>query len=59
MKHKKFIDELKDLGVVLVEGTNHYKAYYNGRQTVVNRHPTHEYSKLYMERIKRQLGIKK
>lgn len=24
MKHKKFIDELKGLGVVLVDGTNHY-----------------------------------
>lgn len=35
MKHKKFIDELKGLGVVLVDGTNHYKAYYNGKQTVV------------------------
>ena len=33
MKHKKFIDELKGLGVVLVDGTNHYKAYYNGKQT--------------------------
>ena len=31
MKHKKFIDELKGLGVVLVDGTNHYKAYYNGK----------------------------
>ena len=30
MKHKKFIDELKGLGVMLVDGTNHYKAYYNG-----------------------------
>lgn len=35
MKHKQFIDELKDLGVVIVDGTNHYKAYYNGRQSVI------------------------
>lgn len=58
MKHKKFIDELKGLGVVLVDGTNHYKAYYNGKQTVVVRHPVQEYSKRYMELIKKQLGIK-
>lgn len=58
MKHKKFIDELKGLGVVLVDGTNHYKAYYNGKQTVVVRHPVQEYSKRYMELIKTQLGIK-
>ena len=58
MKHKKFIDELKGLGVVLVDGTNHYKAYYNGKQTVVVRHPAQEYSNRYMELIKKQLGIK-
>ncbi len=58
MKHKKFIDELKGLGVVLVDGTNHYKAYYNSKQTVVVRHPVQEYSKRYMELIKKQLGIK-
>ena len=58
MKHKKFIDELKGLGVVLVDGTNHYKAYYNGKQTVVVRYPAQEYSKRYMELIKKQLGIK-
>lgn len=58
MKHKKFIDELKGLGVVLVDGTNHYKAYYNGKQTVVVRHPAQGYSKRYMELIKKQLGIK-
>ena len=57
MKHKKFIGELKGLGV-LVDGTNHYKAYYNGKQTVVVRHPVLEYSKRYMELIKKQLGIK-
>ena len=58
MKHKKFIGELKGLGVVLVDGTNHYKAYYNGKQTVVVRHLVQEYSKRYMELIKKQLGIK-
>ena len=58
MKHKKFIDELKGLGVVLVDGTNHYKAYYNGKQTVVVRHPAQEYSTRYMDLIKKQLGIK-
>lgn len=58
MKHKQFIDELKDLGVVIVDGTNHYKAYYNGRQSVIKRHPTKDYSRKYMELIKRQLGIK-
>ena len=58
MKHKKYIGELKGLGVVLVDGTNHYKAYYNGKQTVVVRHPVQEYSKRYMELIKKQLGIK-
>ena len=58
IKHKKFIDELKGRGVVLVDGTNHYKAYYNGKQTVVVRHPVQEYSKRYMELIKKQLGIK-
>ncbi len=57
MKHNQFIDELRKLGVVLVEGKRHYKAYFNGRQTVVKRHPAQEYSRQYMNLIKRQLGI--
>lgn len=57
MKHKQFIDELKSLGVVLKDGKNHYKAYLNGKQTVIKKHPTQEYSKQYMNLIKRQLGI--
>ena len=58
MKHKEFIDELKRLGVVLKDGSRHYKAYYQGKQTVVNRHPTKDYSQKYMGIIKRQLGLK-
>ena len=57
MKHKEFIDELKGLGVVLEDGKRHYKAYFNGKQTVVKRHPTQDCSKQYMSLIKRQLGI--
>lgn len=58
MKHKDFIDELKSLGVKLKDGTRHYKAYYNGKQTVVLRHPTREYSQDYLKRVKKQLGLK-
>ena len=54
MKHKEFIDELKGLGVVLEDGKRHYKAYFNGKQTVVKRHPTQDYSKQYMSLIDRK-----
>jgi mRNA interferase HicA len=45
--------------VVLKHGTGHLKAFYNGKQTTVDRHPGKELDNLYVELVKKQLGMKK
>ena len=59
MKHLDFISYLKELGVEIKDGKRHYKAYYKGKQTVIARHPTKDYSRSYMNLIKKQLNLKR
>ncbi|SDR18860.1 mRNA interferase HicA [Paraburkholderia fungorum] len=42
MKQKEFKRWLEEQGVVVKDGTGHWKAYYNGKQTTLPRHPSHE-----------------
>lgn len=57
MKHKSFIDELRALGVKIIDGGSHLKLYYNGKQTTCPRHPSHEISNAFAKKIKKQLGL--
>lgn len=59
MKQTEFVRWLKRNGVVLKHGTGHLKAFYNGKQTTVDRHPGKELDNLYVELVKKQLGMKK
>lgn len=58
MKHSDFIDYLKSVGVVIKEGKKHLKLYFNGKHSTCPRHPTKEISKVMVETIKKQLGLK-
>lgn len=58
MKLKTFIDELKERGVIVVNGKRHYKLYYGDKWTTCARHPTQEISNISMNNVKKQLGLK-
>lgn len=57
MKHKSFIDELRTLGVRIVDGGSHLKLYYKDKQTTCPRHPSREISNAFAKVIKKQLGL--
>lgn len=58
MKQTEFVRWLKSQGVVLKNGKGHLKAYYNGKQTTVDRHHGKELDNRYVETVKKQLGMK-
>lgn len=57
MKQPEFVKWLKEQGVTFTEGSNHYKVYYNGKQTTVPRHPSKEIDNQFAKRIAKQLGL--
>lgn len=58
MKLKAFLDELKAKGVLIKNGTNHYKLYYGDKYTICGRHLSKELSNKNAENIRKQLGLK-
>lgn len=58
MKLKSFLDELKEQGVLIVQGTCHYKLYYGDKWTTCVRHPSKELSNRSASNIRKQLGLK-
>ncbi len=57
MKTSEFRRWLQALGVVMKEGSNHTKLYYQGKQTVLPRHAA-EMKEGTRKAIIKQLGIK-
>jgi mRNA interferase HicA len=58
VKQTEFVRWLKSEGVVVKNGTGHLKAHYNGKQTIVSRHPGKDLDNRYVEMVKKQLGMK-
>ncbi|NYT76324.1 type II toxin-antitoxin system HicA family toxin [Alcaligenaceae bacterium] len=58
MKQSEFKRWLASQGVTFIEGTNHTKAYVNGRQTTLPRHPGNEIREPLRKLIIKQLGLK-
>lgn len=58
MKLKSFIDELKQQGVIVKNGTGHYKLFYGDKWTTCVRHPSKELSNRSASNIRKQLGLK-
>lgn len=57
MKQSEFKRWLASKGVVFEEGSNHTKAYYQGKQTTLPRHPSHEIGKGLRKKILKHLGL--
>lgn len=55
MKLKAFLDELRKRGVLVKEGTNHYKLFYGDKWTTCVRHPSKELSNVSANNIRKQL----
>ncbi|ASW00515.1 mRNA interferase [Paraburkholderia aromaticivorans] len=58
MKQEEFKRWLEEQGVVVENGKKHWKAYYNGKQTTVPRHPGKELKDGTRRAILKQLGLK-
>ncbi|KAA0890136.1 mRNA interferase [Pusillimonas sp. ANT_WB101] len=58
MKQSEFKRWLASQGVTCIEGTNHTKAYFSGRQTTLPRHPGKEIREPLRKLIIKQLGLK-
>lgn len=58
MKQSEFKRWLEDRGVVVKNAKGHWMAYYNGKQTTLPRHPSHEIGTNLRQRILKQLGMK-
>jgi len=58
VKQSEFKRWLASKGVTFAEGSNHTKAYYNGRQSALPRHPAQEIGKSLRKEILKQLGLK-
>ena len=58
MKRSEFLKYLLARGVTVKDGSKHSKLYYNGRQSVLPRHPSIELKKGTIEGVKKQLGLK-
>lgn len=48
---------LQAQGVIVTEGANHWKLYFNGRQSVLPRHPGKELKEGTRRAILKQLGL--
>lgn len=57
MKQSEFRRWLESQGVEVKQGTNHLKLYYNGRQSVMPRHPGKEIGKSLRQAIIKQLAL--
>lgn len=57
MKQSEFRRWLEKQGVEVKQGTNHLKLYYNGRQSVMPRHPGKEIGENLRKTILKQLGM--
>lgn len=57
MKTSEFKRWLAARGVVFVEGAKHTKAYLNGRQTTIPRHPGAELGEGLRKAILKKLGL--
>jgi len=58
MKTNEFKRFLEKLGVDVKKGTNHWKLYYNGKQSTLPRHPSKELNEKTKIAILKQLNIK-
>lgn len=58
MKQSEFRRWLEAQGVEVKNGTNHLKLYYQGRQSVMPRHPGKEIGESLRKAVLKQLGIK-
>ncbi len=57
MKQSEFRRWLEAQGVEVKQGTNHFKLYYNGRQSTMPRHPGKELGERLRKAILKQLGM--
>ncbi|RUO47516.1 type II toxin-antitoxin system HicA family toxin [Pseudidiomarina donghaiensis] len=57
MKQSEFRRWLEKQGVEIKQGTNHLKLYYQGRQSVMPRHPSKEIGENLRKAIIKQLGL--
>lgn len=58
MKQSEFKRWLADQGATFEEAKRHTKVYYQGKQTTLPRHPSHEIGEGLRQKILKQLGIK-
>jgi len=58
VKQSEFKRWLASKGVTFAEGSNHTKAYYNGKQTTLPRHPSKELRDGTRQNILKKLGLK-
>nr|WP_184007311.1 MULTISPECIES: type II toxin-antitoxin system HicA family toxin [unclassified Paraburkholderia] len=58
MKQSEFRRWLEAQGVVVKDGKGHLKLYYNGKQTILPRHPSKELKEPLRRGILKQLGLK-
>nr|WP_255808708.1 type II toxin-antitoxin system HicA family toxin [Achromobacter sp. ACRQX] len=58
VKQSEFKRWLASKGVTFAEGSNHTKAYYNGKQTTLPRHPAKELRDGTRQNILKKLGLK-
>lgn len=58
MKISEFKRWLESQGVLIANGANHWKLYYNGKQSTLPRHPSKELKEGTKKSILKQLEIK-
>ena len=58
VKISEFKRWLESQGVQVADGRSHWKLYYNGKQTVLPRHPSKELKEGTRRAILKQLGIR-
>lgn len=58
MKQSEFLKWLKKQGVTATQGTKHLRLHYNGKSTILPRHPSQELPTGTVEAVKKQLGLK-
>lgn len=57
MKQSEFVRWLLKHGVDIKDGTKHLKLYYNGKQTILPRHPAKELKQPLVDGVKKKLGL--
>lgn len=58
MKQSEFLKWLKAQGVEARQKTKHLHLIYNGKQTILPRHPSKELRTGTVQAVKKQLGLK-